>query len=257
MRTAFLAFLMLNLASEAYAQDVRDIRSDQIRSPHISFTMGGLIPRADLNERYGLFGMMLANFAVKEENNFYWGIRCGLINGSFNITDEPGFLSNLFTDQGTIIDNEGDVAKIKVSGRGGLYGIQLGKIFHQAISFFKSNKNSGLFLRADLGLIHHKIRMDFTENKITQLEDPYVKGYDRFCLGYFSSVFLGYWHMSTNKQFNYFFGANFLAGQTYPMRTTNFDTGIPDEDARFDAGFGLEFGWVFHLYKQTHNQNWH
>ena len=248
---------MLQLASEAYAQDFRDVSSDQIRAPHISFTMGGLIPMADLNERYGMFGTVLANFAVKEENNFYWGLKCGLINGSFNIEDEPGFLSNLLTDQGTIIDNEGDVAKIKASGRGGLYGIQLGKIFNRAFLLPNSNVNSGLFVRADLGLIHHKIRLDFTENHITQIEDPYAKGYDRFCLGYFSSLFFGYWHMSANKRVNYFIGANFLAAQTYPMRTTNFDTGIPDEDVRFDAGIGLEVGWVFHLYKQTHNQNWH
>ena len=61
---------MLHLASKAYAQDVRDIISDQIRAPHISFTIGGLIPMVDLNERYGVFGTVLANFAVKEENNF-------------------------------------------------------------------------------------------------------------------------------------------------------------------------------------------
>ena len=24
-----------------------------------------------------------------------------------------------------------------------------------------------------------------------------------------------------------------------------------------NAGIGLEVGWVFHLYTQTHNQNWH
>ena len=60
---AFLAFLMLQNASEAYTQDVRDISSDQIRAPHISFTMGGLIPMKELNERYGVFGNVLANFA--------------------------------------------------------------------------------------------------------------------------------------------------------------------------------------------------
>jgi hypothetical protein len=120
-----------------------------------------------------------------------------------------------------------------------------------------SNPNSGLFLRGGFGSIHHKIGFDFTENHITQLEDPYVAGYDRLSWGGYISGFIGYFHMDTYRRFNAYGGIFSFASRTMPLRTTNFDTGIPDTSPRFDAGIGIELGWVLHIYKRAPKEYWY
>ena len=125
------------------------------------------------------------------------------------------------------------------------------------VSFPVTFSNSGLFVRGGIGSIHHKIRFDFTENRITQLDEPYVHGYDRLSWGVYASSFVGYWHMDNKRRINYYAGITSFAAHTFPMRTTNLDTGIPDVGPRFDAGLGLEFGWVLHIYKRAPKEYWY
>jgi hypothetical protein len=256
--TIFLGLLMASLifvSSDTLAQTTRDVASTPLRAPHITINVGGFLPLGDLNSRYGTFGTVGAGFGVKTESNKYFGFRLTYLTGA--PTQEPDLLSNLLTENGEIIDNEGDVARITVSGRGAIFGLHAGIIFSDAISTPTPNSNSGLFLRGGLGSIHHKIGFDFTENHITQLEDPYLAGYDRLAWGAYASGFIGYWHMDVNRRFNAFAGVYGFAARTFPLRTTNFDTGIPDTEPRFDAGIGLEFGWVLHIYKRAPKEYWY
>lgn len=246
-----LAVFALLSSSDILAQTNRQVGDSLIRAPHISFTFGGFIPLADLNDRFGSFGTVGGNFGVKTSKNNYWGVRATLISGADVQID--GLLSNLLTESGEIIDNEGDVASIKVSGRGGMFGMHFGKV----IGLSRSNPNSGLLIRGGLGSIHHKVRYDFTENHITQLEEPYLQGYDRLTWGYYASAFVGYWHMDDDQRVNFFAGLTGFGGQTFPLRTTNFDTGIPDIDPRFDGGIGIEIGWVLHVYERSPKEYWY
>jgi hypothetical protein len=233
------------------AQTTRDVASSLLRSPHISFNAGGFIPMADLNSRFGAFASVGASFGVKTENNNYFGFRATYLTGADS--QEFGLLSNLLSTDGQIVDNEGDVASISISGRGAIIGVHGGKIIPLGLS----NVNSGIFLRGGLGSIHHKIGFDFTEHRITQLEDPYLSGYDRLSWGGYVSGFIGYWHMDTKRRINAYGGIFGFASRTSPLRTTNFDTLIPDTEPRFDAGLGLEFGWVLHIYKRDAKEYWY
>lgn len=233
------------------AQTTRDVASTQLESPHIFISTGGFLPIADLNSRYGAFATIGAGFGVKTKSNKYFGFRLTYLTGAE--AQEPGLLSNLLTNSGEIIDNEGHVARITVTGRGAIIGIHGGKI----IPVGNSNINSGLFLRGGLGSIHHKIGFDFTENHISQLEDPYLPGYDRLTWGGYVSGFVGYWHMDAYRRVNAYGGIFGFASRTSPLRTMNFDTGIPDSAPRFDAGLGLEFGWVLHIYKRAPKEYWY
>jgi hypothetical protein len=233
------------------AQTTRDVASTLIRTPHISVTSGGFLPISDLNSRYGAFATVGAAFGVKNTSNKYLGFRLTLITGAE--VQEPNLLSNLLTPDGEIIDNEGRVAAISISGRGAIIGFHGGKI----IPLSGTNINSGIFLRGGLGSIHHKIGFDFTENHITQLEDPYLAGYDRLCWGFYTSGFVGYWHMGISRRVNAYGGIFGFASRTTPLRSTNFDTGIPDTEPRFDAGLGIEFGWVLHFYKRAPKEYWY
>jgi hypothetical protein len=251
MKSIFTLTIFLFSATHSLAQTTRDVASTPIRTPHISITSGGFLPIADLNSRYGAFATVGASFGIKTESNKYLGFRLTLITGAE--AQEPDLLSNLLTPDGEIIDNEGRVAKISVSGRGALFGLHAGKI----IPLSGSNVNSGLFLRGGLGSLHHKIGFDFTENHISQLEDPYLAGYDRLSWGVYTSGFVGYWYMDTSRRVNAYGGIFGFASRTSPLRATNFDTGIPDTEPRFDAGFGLELGWVLHIYKRAPKEYWY
>lgn len=242
-------------SSFSTAQTTRDIAGESLRSSHISVVTGGFLPIADLNDRYGTFGTVGAGFGIKTEENRYLGFRLTYLTGAE--AQEPDLLSNLLTESGEIVDNEGDVARITVTGRGAILGLQAGIIIPSAIPLKSSNLNSGLFLRGGIGSIHHKIGFDFTENSITQLEDPYVSGYDRLTWGGYVSGFIGYWHMDTYRRFNAYGGIFGFTSRTMPLRTANFDTGIPDTEPRFDAGIGIELGWVLHIYKRAPKEYWY
>lgn len=246
-----LAVLILLSSSDILSQTDRQVSDSLIHAPHISFTFGGFLPFADLNDRYGAFGTVGGQFGIKTSKNLYWGFRSTLISGADVQID--GLLSNLLTESGEVIDNEGDVASIKVSGRGGMFGLHFGKVF----PLDQTNPNSGILFHIGTGSIHHRVRFDFTENHITQLEEPYIYGYDRLTWGYYASAFVGYWHMDDDQKINFFSGIICFGAQTFPLRTTNFDTEIPDTDSRFDAGLGIEIGWVLHVYERAPKEYWY
>ena len=64
---------------------------------------------------------------LKTEGNGYFYLKATSWSGAD--VSEPGLLSDLMTPQGQIIDNEGDIAKITVTGRGGQFGLGVGKVF--------------------------------------------------------------------------------------------------------------------------------
>jgi hypothetical protein len=251
----FMAIFMLFSAENSLAQTDRSLDTDIVRAPHVNFNLGTFVPLADLNSRFGTFATVGGSFGIKTESNTYWGIRATYLTGAE--AQEPGLLQNLTSSANEIIDNEGDVAFIRVSGRGAIFGAHFGKVFPNALPLPNSNPNSGLFIRGGLGSIHHKIGYDFTENRITQLEDPYLQGYDRLTWGAYASGFLGYFHMATNKRINFYTGLWGFAAYTQPLRTINLDTGLSDQGPRLDAGLGLEFGWTLHIYKRSPKEYWY
>ena len=252
---ALIVLLTLFSAENSLAQTDRSLDTEIVRAPHVNFNLGAFVPLSDLNSRFGAFATVGASFGVKTESNSYWGVRAIYLTGAE--AQEPGLLQNLTTETGEIIDNEGDVAFINVSGRGAIFGLNYGRIFPDALPLPKSNPNSGLFIRGGLGSIHHKIGYDFTENRITQLEDPFLQGYDRLTWGAYASGFLGYFHMATNKRINFYAGIWGFAAHTHPLRTINLDTGLTDQGPRLDAGLGLEFGWTLHIYKRAPKEYWY
>ena len=159
--------------------------------------------------------------------------------------NEPGLLSDLMTPQGQIIDNEGDIAKITVTGRGGQFGLGVGKIF----STPWSNPNSGWMVKLGAGSLHHNVHFDYSENRISPLEDERVKGYDRMRWGACGELWMGYWLMSNDQRINAFVGSPSVWPNLQP-RTQNFDT--------LDVN-APEAGWldrprsrlVFHIYQRA------
>jgi hypothetical protein len=96
--------------------------------------------------------------------------------------------------------------------------------------------------------------LEHQETTIPQLEGEYLKGYDRLTNGLAANQFLGYFNMSNSRVVNFYIGIEAIEGWTQGRRTINFDTGMVDNEARFDMLMGLRFGWVLHLYERAANE---
>ena len=117
------------------------------------------------------------------------------------------------------------------------------------------NPNTGILLLAGVGSVHHRVHFENTENPITQLDQPYLSGYDRLTWGVAVKEFVGYWHMSDNGLINWFGGLEFWQARTWPQRPMNFDTQEVEEGPRNDRFVSLQVGWVFHITSGLHPSN--
>lgn len=249
LRCLGLVWLLLAGSQVASAQ-VRTVRDSALFSPHIHVQGGLGTCSGDLGLRFRSGGVFGAGAHVKFRSGWYAGLNA---NFAFGLElKEPGVLSNLLTPSGQLIDNEGQVALITLSGRSGLFTLDGGKLF----SLPGRNPNSGLLVMVGVGSVHHRVHFENTENPITQLADPYLSGYDRLTWGVAVREFVGYWHMSDNGLVNWFGGVELWQARTWPQRPMNFDTQQVDEGPRQDGFASLQLGWVFHIYKRSAPEHW-
>ena len=227
MMICIATFLLCFAVSECHGQ-TRNVRDSVLFSPYFQVHGGIGTSAGDLGLRYGRGGHIGAGAHVKTSRNWFLG---GQASFGFGLDlKELGVLSNLLTPTGQLIDNEGQVALITLSGKGGWFTLEAGKLFPLA----NSNPNSGILIMLGGGSVHHRVHFENTENRITQLEEPYVSGYDRLT-----------------------WGVEIWQARTWPQRPMNFDTLVADDGPRFDAMASLQFGWVFHIYKRTNPEHWY
>lgn len=229
------------------------MRDSALTSAHFDIHGGFGTSLADLALRFGHGGSFGAGLHSKQRGGFYWGLQADWGFG-WGVR-ELDLLSNLMTPDGELIDNEGQVAFVGISGQMGRFTAELGHLF--SLEGQGTNPNSGLLVKFGLGSFHHRIHFENTENHITQLEEPYLSGYDRLTWGACGSAFLGYFHMSDDGRINYFVGLETTQARTFPQRELNYDTQLPDVGPRYDATLGLTAGWVFHLFKRSSQEFWY
>jgi hypothetical protein len=236
-------FAFLGLSGQIH----RNIADSALTAVHFDLSFGALAPQGDLAERFGAGGEVGMAMHVKTRSGFYGGVSARFGFGA-SVT-EPALLANLLSPAGELIDNEGQVAFVTISGRSGRFTGDVGYLFPSRGQH--ANANSGWLLKVGLGSYHHRIHFENTENTIAQLEDPYLAGYDRLAWGWCVEPFFGYWHMSPMKRVNWYAGCSALGARTWPQRPMNFDDGSVESEARFDAGLGVTAGWVLHMYHRA------
>lgn len=226
-------------------QAQRNVRDSLVFSPHFSFHYGLQVPGADLAERFGVSNAVGTSFHIKTKQNIYFGAEGSFLFG--NDVTEPGLLRNLLTSDNEVISNLGQISEIIIMQRGFMVTLTGGKVF----PIGKSNPNSGILLKGGVGFLQHKIRLENQVHEITQLEDNYLKGYDRLTNGIVFSQFAGYFYMGNNRFTNFFAGVEAFQGFTRSRRDWNFDTQTRDDQLRTDLLLGLRIGWVIHVYRRT------
>lgn len=250
-RRVLLGFILGYIVNSLVAQTDRQLGEQRVRSPFVSVTSGGVVPGGGLSTHYGSFGVVGFRAGFKAESNRCLYGQAASWSGADVQVD--GLLSDLLTPQGQIIDNEGDVAALTITGRGGQFGIGMGWIFPTGWS----NPNSGWMLCLETGSLHHRVHFDYTDNKIGALEGDRSKGYDRMRWGPYAGVWAGYWLMSTNQRLNAFLGLEACMASTWRLRSVNFDTLEENLVRANERWWGLRCGWVFHLYRRSAKEYWY
>ena len=201
------------------------------------------VPGGDLKDRFGPNSNVGVGVDRKTKSNWVYGINYQFIFGD-DIRENT--LSNLYTEGDIVIGNDGLAADINIYQRGFFVSAGVGKI----IPISNYNKNSGLFFKAGIGILQHKIRIDVVNNTAPQLNSDMKKGYDRLTNGIGISQFIGYLHLSNNRKLNFYAGFDITEGFTKSRRSYNYDTREANTAERFDLLYGFRIGWMIPLYKR-------
>jgi hypothetical protein len=211
--------------------------------PLVAIHLGAHLPGGDLAQRYGGDLNLGASFMFKTKKNWIFGVES---NYFFGRNVKIDVLSQMRSEDGRVIDNEGYPADLRVTERG--FGIHpvVGKIF----KWLSANPNSGLMVTAGAGYLQHKVKLYDAQHKIAAVRNDLAYGYDRLTAGFSTSQFIGYLFLGENRLTNFYFGLEFYQAFTRSVRKLNYDTGLPDTQRRLDLLFGVRAGWILPLYKR-------
>jgi len=214
-----LLIILILPVTGTYAQN--NVKDSAQQGAIIEANFSYNLPGADLKKRFGSNLGAGLGFMYKSRNNLLIGAQANYFFG--NTVNEDSLFKDITSANNKIIGSQGIFADIVLQERGFYIALKAGKIF----PIIGPNPNSGLVLIGGVGILQHKIRIEYLENdsdnKVPQLEGDYRKGYDRLSNGLAFNEFIGYFH-SSNKQFvNFYFGIEFIQGFTKSRRSWNID----------------------------------
>jgi len=245
MKIRLLLFLLLFLL---YGNLLRAQKSSQLDTaisfPSIEFGIGFQSPGADLAKRFGACNNLEFAFSYKHKTNILFTAQGNFIFG--NRVKERDILNAVETGTGDLINNGGALTNIFYDMRGFSVFGNAGYI----IPVLSPNPNCGILIRAGVGILQHKIKLDFRDGQVPYLDDEYRKGYDRLSNGLAFNGFVGYQFLSNMRLINFYVGFDYIYATTTNKRGYNFDSG-PDNKQRTDVLSGLKFGWILPLYKSV------
>lgn len=200
------------------------------------------LPGGDLADRFGSnFDIGLAATWLTAKSDILLGLEGGILFGN---SVKEDVVASLRSPAGFIIGTDKSVASVALRERGFYTGALLGKIFSGA----SSKSRSGIRATLGAGLLQHKVRIQDDSQRVPQLAEPYVRGYDRLTNGLALRQFIGYQFLSSDRQLNFFGGFEFTQAFTQNRRTVNFDTRSGDDTKRLDLLFGIRLAWILPFY---------
>jgi hypothetical protein len=201
------------------------------------------VPGGDLVERFGNNFNVGGSFMEKLKSNWLFGIEGQFIFG--DQLKESGILDSIRTQQGFLIGTNGGYANVFLYERGFHFFVKAGKFFPA----FHSNLNSGIMTSVGVGLLQHKIRIENDDHNVPQVNNNYVKGYDRLTNGLSITEYLGWIYLGRNRIANFSAGFEFTQAFTKNRRSFNFDEMRRDDTQRLDLLFGFRVAWYIPFYE--------
>lgn len=241
MRTITLFFILIGFSTFSQVNDT------VIAAPLIGIHFGGDLPFADMAKRYGPNLNTGINFLYKTKRNYLFGIDGNYMFGK-NLREDV--LKQLRIEDGTIIDNSGYPADIRVSERVVNVNLVFGKVFN----VLSANPNSGLVITGGAGYMQHKVHFVDAQFQVAGINGDIRNGLDHLSNGFSLHQFVGYLFLSNNRLLNFYTGIESYQGFTKSVRKWNYNTGTADTQSRFDLLVGFRAGWILPLYSRAPKQ---
>lgn len=223
----------------------QNIKDTSIYAPLFSINYAYQLPEGDLKDRFGLNHNLGFSSGIKLSSSWIFDIHGNFIFGQ-NVKDTT-IIDHLQNSQGWIINQYGEENRVLIHERGLTLSFQVGKIF----DFIGPNPNSGLLIKAGIGIIRHKIKIENENNLVPQLNPEKLPYYDRLTMGLLIKEFIGYQHMSNNRLTNFYIGIEASQGLTRGMRDYQIDLMAPLKEKRLDLLFGIRLGWIIPVFRQA------
>lgn len=238
-----VSLLALSLGKVCGQQQLSD---STIRLGMLQLSYQGLLPSADMGDRFGYLSTLGLEGGYKFANNFY-------LTSGFHVlfsdrVRETDMLDGISTPSGFLVSDDGTLTDVQFQGRGWSIPVTAGKIF-PIIPLH--NPNSGLFLELGGQFIQHRVFFRTPGGKVAAISDDYQKGYDRLTNGWGLRQAIGYRFFANNGNVNFAIGLTFSQHFTRNRRGINIDTGLPDDGQRRDLLTGFCFSWTYPLYRRA------
>jgi len=231
-----LLFFAFSLTTTLLGQDDRSSFFN-IGMKNLSFGYGIEFPHGDLSDRYSDNLKFTLGAERLTKSNWIYGLEFAFMFGD---TVKEDVLAPLRLDNGEILGADNAYADVFMRQRGAFLGVNVGKVIP-----LNKKTRSGIRITGAIGLLAHKVRIIDEARSTPQIENQYLKGYDRLTRGLALREFVGYQHISQDKRINFYVGLEFTQAFTSNVRAYNFDTGLPtDPGNRFDGLVSLKAAWV-------------
>lgn len=237
-----LVFVLSFCAFQLYAQTSADENNEEKANaegiPFVRFQYQYSAAGGDLEDRYGNINGVGGAFGYKTKSNWEFEIE-GNYLFSRNVKVQ-GLLDDIINSAGDVTDSDGELVKLIYEQRGLSFYASVGKV----LNLLSPNPNSGIFIQAGVGYLQHKIKIDYRDGTVFQLNDEMVKGYDRLHSGIAFRQFIGYQYFGKSNLVNFYAGFEFNQAITYNRRKYNYDSRSYDTEQKLDLLSGFKVGWI-------------
>lgn len=203
--------------------------------------VGGQAPAGPLADRFGLSNTVGVGVRRSTASGWRFGAHYRFQTGAD--VREAGLLQNLIDPNGHLIDNEGRIALVTPQQRGTLLLVTAGRKWSSG----GRHPETGFIAECGVGFWEHKIHFQNRGNRVTQLDEPHLAGYDRLTGGGVLLPRAGFEYHNPSGQVRFQFGLEAFLGRLQPNRLWNADTETVDVGPRSDGAVGLFAGWILRL----------
>ncbi|MEQ8625637.1 MAG: hypothetical protein RJQ00_02515 [Vicingaceae bacterium] len=239
-------FLLLFIAALSYHTSFTQSKNDSAQAfPFVKFHYAYLLPSGDFEETYGNSSSLGGGVGYKTKSNWQFEINANYLFGGD--VKRKDLLSGIINDEGDATDSDGQLVKIIYDLRGLSFSATIGKTF----PVFNINENSGIIVKAGIGYIQHRIKIDYRDGDVFQLNEEMLKGYDRLHSGLLLNQFIGFQYYGRRNFTNFQLGFELNQGLTKNQREYNYDSRSFDKDQKNDLLYGFRLGWVIPIKGRT------
>jgi hypothetical protein len=211
-----------------------------MRGALIQVGLGTYQPLGAWAKTYAGGGTLHLEPAYKTSQNWIWSLQLRALYG-MRVKIDSSLLGFLTTEDNQILGLSGSYAEVRTEGRGTQLGVQLGKVVPLGGTGAKSAaaRNSGLDLRLGAGWLQHRILFFNPSGGVPMVYEPYRYGLDRLHRGYYAQQSIGFLRQSRNNEYGWSVALEFQQARLTPQRGYNYDTRLPDTQAKWDFSVGV------------------